>query len=62
MMWRKVKQFIQESAEELRKMTWSPWQELWATTWIVIFFVLIVGIYLVFVDRIFALFITRLVR
>ena len=56
--WRKgyllqLTNYVQQTREELRKCTWPTWDELKGSTVVVSISMLIVGVFVVVVDRVF---------
>ena len=47
---RKIKQYITEVIEELKKVTWPTWEELKGSTLVVIIFSVIMGLYIAGLD------------
>lgn len=45
-----AKSFLKESRQELRKVVWSPRREVVQTTFMVIVLVIVVGLFLFFID------------
>jgi preprotein translocase subunit SecE len=57
-LWRKgyllqLTNYVQQTREELRKCTWPTWDELKGSTVVVSISMLIVGVFVVVVDRVF---------
>ena len=50
----KIRQYIEETKEELRKCTWPTWEELKGNTTVVMVTMLLLGIFTVAVDFILA--------
>ena len=42
---RKIQQYVKESIEELKKVTWPTWEELKGSTLVVMLFSVIMGLY-----------------
>ncbi|HOE68280.1 MAG TPA: preprotein translocase subunit SecE [Candidatus Omnitrophota bacterium] len=49
-MFQKTGNFIQQTKEELAKVTWPSWNELWQATVVVIFATFIAAIFIAFCD------------
>lgn len=47
-------QFIKEAYEELKKVTWLTRQQMIASTWLVILLVIVMSVYVGFVDFLIA--------
>lgn len=46
----KIQQYIKESIEELKKVTWPGWEELKGSTLVVMLFSVIMGVYIAGLD------------
>ncbi len=44
--------YVQETREELRKCSWPTWPELWNSTWLIMFTVALLGLFVVVVDAV----------
>ncbi|MCQ2061683.1 MAG: preprotein translocase subunit SecE [Fibrobacter sp.] len=51
---RKIQQYVKESIQELKKVTWPTWEELKGSTLVVILFSVIMGAYIAGLDIIFS--------
>ena len=51
---RKSQQYVKESIQELKKVTWPTWEELKGSTLVVILFSVIMGAYIAGLDIIFS--------
>ena len=51
---RKIQQYVKESIQELKKVTWPTWEELKGSTLVVILFSVIMGAYIAGLDLIFS--------
>ena len=47
---RKIQQYVKESIEELKKVTWPTWEELKGSTLVVMLFSVIMGLYIAGLD------------
>lgn len=47
---RKIKQYVKESIQELKQVTWPTWEELKGSTLVVILFSIIMGLYIAGLD------------
>lgn len=47
---RKIKQYIKESIQELKQVTWPTWEELKGSTLVVMLFSVIMGLYIAGLD------------
>ena len=47
---RKIQQYVKESIEELKKVTWPTWEELKGSTLVVMLFSVIMGFYIAVLD------------
>lgn len=47
---RKIQQYVRESIEELKKVTWPTWEELKGSTLVVMLFSVIMGVYIAGLD------------
>ena len=47
---RKIQQYIKESIQELKQVTWPTWEELKGSTLVVILFSVIMGLYIAGLD------------
>ncbi|MDD5942715.1 preprotein translocase subunit SecE [Fibrobacter sp.] len=47
---RKIQQYVKESIEELKKVTWPIWEELKGSTLVVMLFSVIMGLYIAGLD------------
>ncbi|WP_298768523.1 preprotein translocase subunit SecE [uncultured Fibrobacter sp.] len=47
---RKIQQYVRESIEELKKVTWPTWEELKGSTLVVMLFSVIMGLYIAGLD------------
>ena len=50
----KIKKFFSEVKFEMKKVSWPTWTELKGSTFVVIYFSIIISLFLFFVDRILA--------
>ena len=48
----KVKKFFSEVNFEMKKVSWPTWPELKGSTFVVIYFSIIISVFLFFIDRI----------
>ena len=51
---RKIQQYVKESIQELKKVTWPTWEELKGSTLVVILFSVIMGCYIAGLDFVFS--------
>ncbi len=47
---RKIQQYVKESIQELKKVTWPTWEELKGSTLVVMLFSVIMGVYIWLLD------------
>ena len=47
---RKIQQYVKESIQELKKVTWPTWEELKGSTLVVMLFSVIMGLYIAGLD------------
>lgn len=47
---RKIQQYIKESIQELKQVTWPTWEELKGSTMVVMLFSVIMGVYIAGLD------------
>ena len=47
---RKVQQYVSESVQELKQVTWPTWEELKGSTLVVMLFSVIMGLYIAGLD------------
>ena len=47
---RKVQQYVLESIQELKQVTWPTWEELKGSTFVVMLFSVIMGLYIWLLD------------
>ena len=50
----KVKKFFSEVSFEMKKVSWPTWIELKGSTFVVIYFSIIISVFLFFIDRVLA--------
>ena len=50
---RKIQQYVKESIQELKKVTWPTWEELKGSTLVVMLFSVIMGCYIAGLDVVF---------
>ena len=50
----KIKKFFSEVKFEMKKVSWPTWTELKGSTFVVIYFSIIISLFLFFIDRILA--------
>ena len=50
----KIKKFFSEVKFEMKKVSWPTWTELKGSTFVVIYFTIIISLFLFFIDRILA--------
>ena len=48
----KIKKFFSEVKFEMKKVSWPTWTELKGSTFVVIYFSIIISLFLFFIDRI----------
>ena len=58
----KLRNYILETREELRKCTWPTWDELKGSTVLVFISVILLGIFTVIIDQALYVFVHRLIR
>ena len=51
---RKIQQYVKESIQELKKVTWPTWEELKGSTLVVMLFSVIMGLYIAGLDFVFS--------
>ncbi|MCL4103296.1 preprotein translocase subunit SecE [Fibrobacter sp. UWH9] len=47
---RKIQQYIKESIQELKQVTWPTWEELKGSTMVVMLFSVVMGVYIAGLD------------
>ena len=50
----KIKKFFSEVSFEMKKVSWPTWLELKGSTFVVIYFSIIISLFLFFIDRVLA--------
>ena len=55
-------EFIQEVRQEVSKVTWPTWKEVWITTVMVMIMVSLAAIFFLFADQVLGWFINSLLR
>jgi len=58
----RLRNYVLETREELRKCTWPTWDELKGSTVLVFISVILLGIFTVAVDQLLYMFVHRLIR
>jgi preprotein translocase subunit SecE len=58
----KLRNYVLETREELRKCTWPTTDELKGSTLVVVISVLLLGVFTVLIDRVLYWFVTSIVR
>ena len=57
---RKIQPSVKESIQELKKVTWPPWEELKGSTLVVMLFSVIMGLYIAGLDVAFSMVIDKI--
>ena len=57
---RKIQQYVKESIQELRKVTWPTWEELKGSTLVVMIFSVIMGLYIAGLDVVFSMIVDKI--
>ena len=57
---RKIQQYVMESYQELKKVTWPTWEELKGSTLVVMLFSVIMGCYIAGLDVIFSMIVDKI--
>ena len=57
---RKIQQYVKESIQELKKVTWPTWEELKGSTLVVMIFSVIMGLYIAGLDVVFSMIVDKI--
>ena len=57
---RKIQQYVKESIQELKKVTWPTWEELKGSTLVVMIFSVIMGLYSAGLDVVFSMIVDKI--
>ena len=57
---RKIQQYVKESIQELKKVTWPTWEELKGSTLVVMIFSVIMGLYIAGLDVAFSMIVDKI--
>ena len=55
-------EFVQEVRQEVSKVTWPTWKEVWITTIMVLIMVSLASVFFLFADQVLGWFISYLLR
>ena len=57
---RKIQQYVKESIQEMKKVTWPTWDELKGSTLVVMLFSVIMGCYIAGLDVLFSVIVDKI--
>ena len=57
---RKIQQYVKESIQEMKKVTWPTWEDLKGSTLVVMLFSVIMGCYIAGLDVVFSVIIDKI--
>ena len=57
---RKIQQYVKESIQELKQVTWPTWEELKGSTLVVMIFSVIMGLYIAGLDVVFSMIVDKI--